>query len=110
MARLTCPRCGEDDDLAGERVDETIVVTCGACGCRWDRDTTPRCGLCGSTELVYTPKPLWTAGRGDQRTPAGERPSYTCWSCGGRDVTSDEPIPGDPSQLEHRALRDRRSR
>lgn len=108
MPAVTCPSCGETDDLAGERNGDTIVITCGACGTRWDRDTTERCKLCGSTDLASTPKPLWTSGRGDQRTPAGSRPAYACWSCGGADVTSDHPVPGDPSQTGHRALRDRR--
>lgn len=102
--KLVCPACAEDADLTGERDGETIIITCGACGTRWDRDTTRRCGLCDSTDLVYTPKPLWSSGRGDQRTPAGERPAYTCWSCGGRDVTSEKPVPGDPGDLGHHRL------
>lgn len=109
MPQLTCPNCGEDDNLSGERDADAIVITCGACAASWDRDTTLRCGLCGSTELAYTPKPLWTSGRGEQRTPAAERPAYACWSCGGRDVTSGDPVPGDPHELGHRALRDRRN-
>lgn len=57
------PSCGETDDLAGDRTGNTIVITCGACGTRWDREM----------------------------------------------FTSDHPVPGDPSQTGHRALRDRRT-
>lgn len=108
MVQLTCPACGEDDDLSGQRDGDAIVITCGACGASRDRDPTPRCGLCGSTELASTPKPLWTSGRGEQRTPAAQRPAYACWDCGGRDVTSAHPQPGTPGEVGHRALRDRR--
>ncbi len=70
------------------------------------------CPSCGETDDLAGERngdTLWTSGRGDQRTPAGFRPAYACWSCGGADVTSDHPVPGDPSQTGHRALRDRRT-
>lgn len=90
-----CPRCGEQEDLAGDRRGETITVRCERCGAAWDRDLSNRCGLCGSDVLIHTPKPLWEKGRGDQRTPAGRIDAYLCVTCGGRDVTSSNPIPGE---------------
>lgn len=100
MPIVVCPVCGEDDDLQGERLGERIVLTCGRCGQRWDRDTTPRCRLCGSDDLQAVPtSTLEEAGRGEQRTPSGIRTVYACWSCGSRDVTSSNPVPGhDPYQ------------
>lgn len=68
---ITCPTCGEDDDLSGApRPDGHLDLTCGACGHVWDRDAERRCKLCGSPDLEYAPKALWERGRGDQRTPA----------------------------------------
>lgn len=96
MPLVICPSCGEDDDLeaVARTEDDAPVIRCGACAHEWVRDTTLRCRLCGSSDLRYTPEPLiWERGRGDQRTPTGLRDVYACWSCGGRRVTSDEPIP-----------------
>ena len=100
MPIITCPACGEDDDLAGsERPDGTLQITCGACGATWDRDMRPRWRLCGSDDLSYAPKPLWEKGRGDQRTPAGRIDAYQCHACNGWDVTSSNPIPaGAPAR------------
>lgn len=98
MPLVACPSCGEDDDLhAAPHGDsgQARAVRCGACGHEWVRDPSLRCRLCGSTDLRYTPEPLWEKGRGDQRTPAGRRDAYACWSCGGRRVTSSKPIPAD---------------
>lgn len=91
---IACPHCGEDEELepVGRSDDCSVELSCGSCGHRWVRDTVRRCRLCGSTDLRYTPRPLWEKGRGDQRTPAGKRDAYACWSCGGRDVTSSNPV------------------
>lgn len=94
MPLIQCPQCGEDDDLHARRGDDgPVTVVCGSCGHGWMRDSTLRCQLCGSTDLRYTPEPLWEKGRGDQRTPAGKIDQYACWTCGGRRVTSAEPVP-----------------
>ncbi len=97
MPLIECARCGEDEDLHARRVtDEPVTVVCGSCGHEWARDPTLRCRLCGSTDLRYTPEPLWEKGRGDQRTPAGRLDQYACWTCGGRRVTSANPVAADP--------------
>lgn len=97
MPLVACPRCGEDEDLDASRDprSEEVTIRCGACGNEWVRDAQRRCRLCGSSDLRYTPEPLWEKGRGDQRTPAGRRDAYACWDCGGRRVTSNDPIPAD---------------
>ncbi|MDP8961125.1 MAG: hypothetical protein M3N32_05855 [Actinomycetota bacterium] len=96
MPVVACPRCGEEEELrARHAADEPLTVACGSCRHEWVRDPRLRCRLCGSTDLRYTPEPLWEKGRGDQRTPAGRRDQYTCWSCGGRRVTSTNPLAGD---------------
>jgi transposase-like protein len=87
MAMIECPSCGEDERLRGDRRGEAIYVVCEACGESWRRDLRKRCAYCSSEDLRYTPIPLWSAGRGTMRTPAGERESYTCNACGAEDAT-----------------------
>jgi hypothetical protein len=92
---IACPACGEDEQLAGERRDERIVLTCETCGHAWDRDTRTRCRLCGSEDVEGIPtSTLEEAGRAGVRTPSGIRLLYYCWSCRGSDVTSSDPIAG----------------
>lgn len=92
---LECPECGERERLQGSRAGDVIEIECLACGSSWSRDPTPRCRLCGSTNLRYRPEPLWEKGRGDQRTPAGRIDGYACNDCRGFDVTSSSPRPAD---------------
>lgn len=117
MPVVACPGCGEDEQLRGERADredgsEQLVLTCERCGTTWDRDTAPRCGLCGSDDVEGVPtSTLQEHGRGDQRTPSGIRLAYYCWACRGRDVTSSSPLPGPQpppgGSRDLRALRER---
>lgn len=89
MPDIVCPACGEDEDLRGERRDERVVVTCGACDTSFDRDLTPRCTACGADELVpISTNLLEDSGRGDMTTPTGIVRRWLCWSCGARDATS----------------------
>ncbi len=107
MPAVRCPQCGEEDDLSGTRRDDTIVVTCGACGSVFDRDTTPTCRLCGSTDLeAVRTTTLREAGRGAQWAPSGLRVAWFCWDCTGRDVTGPDPVPGpNPPPGSHDDLR-----
>ncbi len=96
MLNISCPTCGEQDRISGDRREGGVVwLTCDACGAAWERDTRLRCRLCGSENLEYTPKPLWEKGRGDQHTPAGRYDAYACHGCSGFDVTSSNPRPAD---------------
>lgn len=95
MPVVACPVCGEDDDLAGRREGEAILLTCGGCGHTWDRDTRPLCRLCGSQDVEGIPtSTLSESGRGDQWAPSGIRLVHYCWACRGNDVTSSSPGPG----------------
>lgn len=95
MPVVSCPSCGEEEELAGERDGETIVLTCGVCETSWDRDTRLVCGLCGSEDIEgIATSTLQEAGRGAQRTPSGIHLVYYCWSCSGNDVRSSSPLPG----------------
>lgn len=112
MPIVTCPTCGEDDDLAGTRTADGITITCGRCGADWARDTTPTCALCGSTDLQAVPtSTLREAGRGEQWAPSGVRIAWYCWDCTGHDVTSPAPTPGpNPPPGEATDRRDLRRR
>lgn len=100
MPIVVCPGCGEDEDLVGTRTGEDhLRLTCGRCGVAWDRDGTPRCGLCGSPDIEGIPtSTLQEKGRGDQWAPSGIRLVFYCWSCRGNDVTSSQPLPGPQPQ------------
>ena len=91
LPEISCASCGETEHLRGRRETKGLVITCDACGARWERDVRRRCRLCGSEDFRYTPQPLWERGRGDQWTPAGRVDAWACNSCGGRNVTSAEP-------------------
>ena len=88
-AEVACPKCGEAERLIGIGGGKTIHIVCEACGHNWVRDTEPKCGYCGAgaDRLEYSPIPLWSAGRGTMRTPAGERPAWHCKDCERPDVT-----------------------
>lgn len=103
MPAICCPSCGEDEDISGQRRDDgSLEVACQACGTVWSRGGPPRCALCGSDDLAYSPKTVWEKARGDQRTPTGRIDAYNCYQCGGRDVTSPNPVPGPPDHVPSR--------
>ena len=107
MAVVRCPGCGEEDELTGAPDGEAVRVACGACALVWHRRPGRACALCGSEQLKHRPEPVWEKARGDQRTPAGWLDAWDCYACGGRDVTSGHPRPGDPAEIRERAsLRD----
>lgn len=117
MPVVACPACGEDEELTGRRDTgddggDRLLLTCGRCGESWDRDTTLRCGLCGSQDVEGVPtSTLQEKGRGDQWAPSGIRLVYYCWACSADDVTSSRPRPGPhPPPGGSRDLRAFRSR
>ena len=78
---VSCPDCGEDEDLVGERVAGAISLVCGRCGRRWVRSLDPRCGRCGSTDLQEVPLAIVEKGRGTQLSVVGTRKIRLCSSC-----------------------------
>lgn len=104
MIEITCPACGEDEDLRGERRDGEVAVVCEACGEEFVRDLTPRCTVCGSDELVEVPTSvLEDAGRGEQRAPTGIVQRLLCWECGATDATSSGATPAEGDWRARRA-------
>lgn len=78
---IACPRCGESEELSGERGDGLIVLKCGSCGHTWDRDLTPTCGRCGGTDMQAVPLAILEKGRGTQLSIVGTRRIYLCSAC-----------------------------
>lgn len=78
---LSCPDCGEIDDLAGIRDGDRITVTCNACGRSWERDLTRRCPICGSDDLQDVPLAIVEKGRGTQLSVVGTRSVHLCSVC-----------------------------
>ena len=88
MARvndLTCPNCGEEDNLSGRREgepgNETITVTCGSCELSWIRDLTPRCPTCGSDDVRTALQSIVEKSRGTQLSIQSMRVVYLCPTC-----------------------------
>lgn len=78
---VSCPECGEADDLRGVRRDETIELRCLACGHEWPRDLTPSCRQCGGSDVQAVPLAIVEKGRGTQLSVVGTRTIHLCYRC-----------------------------
>ncbi len=78
---IRCPQCSESEDLSGERDDELIHLTCGACGATWERDLSPACSRCGGDDLQAVPLAIVEKGRGTQLSVVGTRIIHLCYVC-----------------------------
>lgn len=99
---LSCPGCGEVDDLAGVRHEGRITVTCGACGSSWERDLSPRCPECGGDDLQDVPLAIVEKARGTQLSVVGTRTVHLCSVCDADDLVRyhrNRPNPLMPDEL-----------
>ena len=82
---LICANCGEDDRLQGERSEggegDVITITCEACGLVWDRDLTPSCDRCGSTDVRPAFQSILDKSRGTQLSIQSMRLIHLCPDC-----------------------------
>lgn len=78
---ISCPTCGESDDLVGMRSGIVIAMTCEACGEVWDRPLSKACGKCGGVDLQTVPLALVEKSRGTQLSVVGTRPVDLCSTC-----------------------------
>ena len=79
---VSCPRCGEDENLDGRPDDDgIIVITCASCGLEWARDTTPTCGRCGGTDLRPAFEAVVEKSRGTQLSMQSARLVHLCPVC-----------------------------
>lgn len=81
VAEIACARCGEDENLDGEREGETITITCAVCGLVWDRDLTPKCETCGSEDVRKAFQAIVDKSRGTQLSIQSMRLRYLCPIC-----------------------------
>lgn len=80
--QLVCRSCGEEEQLAGERGEEGIRITCERCGTSWLRDAVPpACATCGGAELAHRPQPTTAYSRGTQVSIVGWRQVPLCVVC-----------------------------
>ena len=106
MPLVSCPHCEEDENLTGDNVDGTITITCGACGAIWDRDMTPRCATCGSTEVREALQAILDKSRGTQLSIQSMRVVWLCPTCDAdtlrRYLDSNTPLPPDVLPVDPR--------
>jgi transcription elongation factor Elf1 len=101
MPLVTCPHCEEDENLEGNTVDGVITITCGECGARWDRDFTPKCPTCGSTEVRDALQAILDKSRGNQLSIQSLRVVWLCPDCDTDTLRSylDSNVPLPPDEL-----------
>ena len=78
---LTCPACGERDDLDGRPDGEGIRIVCGACGTDWLRDLSPTCDRCGGKDLEPAVKAIVEKSRGSQLSIVATQVIHLCTTC-----------------------------
>lgn len=78
---VSCPNCGEEDELDGRTVDGAIVVTCGVCAVEWERDQTPSCPKCASTDVRPAFEAIVEKSRGTQLSMQSARLIHLCSVC-----------------------------
>lgn len=96
---IICPQCGEDEDLSGTPRDQVIAITCGRCGLSWDRDPSPTCPSCGSTDVRAAMQAVLDKSRGTQLSIQSLRVLYLCPDCDADRLAdwnrTNSPIPPD---------------
>ena len=96
---LVCARCGEEEQLRGERVDDVITITCERCGLVWNRDLTPTCPTCGSVDVRPAFQSILDKSRGTQLSIQSMKLIHLCPTCDpdllADYLKSNTPIPPD---------------
>ena len=78
---ISCPTCGEEEDLSGTPTGDGLSLSCGVCGATWQRGSTEACGRCGSSDLQTVPLAIVERSRGTQLSVVGTRPITLCSVC-----------------------------
>lgn len=78
---LTCPACGETEELRGRKEGDVILVHCEVCGHEWLRDPEV-CPRCGSRAIVDRRDPMFQKARGTQQSIIAFRTIHECSRCG----------------------------
>jgi len=99
---VSCPQCGESEQLFGKRRDDVIDLRCEACGERWIRPLARDCPRCGGDDMQTVPLAIVEKSRGTQLSVVGTRPIVLCSSCDGATLQkyhANRPNPLMPSAL-----------
>ncbi len=99
---ITCPDCGEREELRGKRRETAVDMSCDACGFAWERSLLPTCVTCGSTDMQTVPLAIVEKGRGTQLSVVGTRPIDLCSACDAGTLTRyhrNRPNPLMPDEL-----------
>jgi hypothetical protein len=95
---MTCPSCGESEELRGEPDAGDIKVTCLACNAQWMRGA-PRCASCRGQDIVHRPQAMTRHSRGTQLSIIGWRELPLCRTCDTEaletSIAQNAPIPSD---------------
>lgn len=76
---FSCPSCGNEKQLQGEREGDLVHIACLAYGHEWTHDpwSCPRCG----ERMHAARKPLIQKARGTQQSIIGYRSTKECPRC-----------------------------
>lgn len=102
MRQLSCPNCGEDDQVSGRSRGDLIELTCGSCGHSWTRDPAPACPTCGRKDLHPAVAAIVEKSRGTQLSIVGTRDIALCPTCDSETIERYErnrPNPIMPDEL-----------
>lgn len=106
MREISCPACGETEQLRGERREQVIALVCEVCEAEWIRDPAarPTCDRCGGTDMREAVQAVVEKSRGTQLSIQSFRQKWLCPSCDA-DVydkykISNRPLPPDELPTE----------
>lgn len=103
---MSCPHCEEDENLVGDTIDGVITISCGACGAVWERDMTPKCSTCGSTDVREALQAILDKSRGTQLSIQSMKVIWLCPECDPetlrRYLDSNTPLPPDTMPVDPR--------
>ena len=83
VIEIQCPKCGEREELQGERREGALWITCESCKAEWLRDPDV-CPQCRKRSVFDRRDPLIQNARGTQQSIIGYRILRECWACGWR--------------------------
>lgn len=81
VKQISCPACGESEDLTGDLRDDGLRIRCEKCDHAWFRDAATRCSGCGSHSVVQRPQAMTQYSRGTQLSVTGWKMVPLCVHC-----------------------------
>lgn len=103
---ISCPACGESDQLRGEQRDGLIALVCELCDAEWVRDphAVPLCEQCGGDNMREAVQALVEKSRGTQLSIQSFRQVWLCPTCDAdrydKYKISNRPLPPDELPTE----------